>query len=147
MNLQQEGLLAAGLRSYVHAVARALRVEPEAAWCEVAEMCTAYVAVRERAIDYPDRDVMVLWDERVGWLVALEPRPDEKLVVLAHVDGDVVPEPPDVARVVAATLTEQAARTSQGPERKVDAGRVRAEVMAYALPVVVEQALRFPRPA
>ncbi|RSM85244.1 hypothetical protein DMH04_18315 [Kibdelosporangium aridum] len=110
-------------------------------------MSTAYVAVRERAIDYPNRDVMLLWDERIGWIVALEPKPDEEPVVLGHISGDVVPAAADVARAVAAVLTAQTVQPDRGPEHKADPGHVRAEILAYALPVVVEQTVQFPRPA
>lgn len=124
-----------GCRSYVRAVARAIRVEPEAAWCEVAESSTAYVAVRERARDYPDRDVMLLWDERTGWQVALEPGPEERLVVLSHVPGDVVPEPVDVARAVAVALQDCSAPGDVQASSGAEPGHVRAQILAYALPV------------
>lgn len=147
MRVQQEGLFAVGLRTYVRAVARALQVEPEAAWCEVAEMSTAYVAVGERSLDYPDRDVMLLWDERIGWLVALEARPDEEPVVLAHINAGVVPGPAEVAAAVASALTDRTVLPGRGSAHRVDPGHVRAEILAYALPAVVGQAVQFPRPA
>lgn len=134
MRTQQEGLFADGLRSYVREVARALRVEPEAAWCEVAESSTAYVAVRERSSAHPDKDVMLLWDEKAGWLVALEPKPGERPIVLGRVGGDVVPEPVAVARAVGSALRDGKGMAAGVRTENADLGQVRAQILAYALP-------------
>jgi hypothetical protein len=147
MSAVSDGRFAAGLRSYVRAVARAMEVEPEAAWCEVADPSTAYVAVRERAPDYPEHDVMLLWDERLGWLVALENNPAEQPVTLARVDGDVVPEPALVARTVRAVLGAPS-RFSTSPPRAgtLGSGDVRARILAYAAPVLIERVVTIRSP-
>ncbi|MEV4313075.1 DUF6292 family protein [Actinocrispum sp. NPDC049592] len=120
----------AGLRSYVHAVAAELGVEAAAAWGEVAEPSTAYVAVRERAVSHPDRDVMVLWDERAGWVVALEHEPGEPPVVLARIEDDLVPEPRRVAQVVRAALGGDT--VSLPVVRNGDTADLRARISACA---------------
>jgi hypothetical protein len=89
-----------GLGGYVHAVARAVGVSPEATSYEVSDTATAYLGLHRRAPNYPDRDLMLVWGERDGWVVAVETGPVEGPIVLAYLGGDVLPDPAAVARFV-----------------------------------------------
>lgn len=96
--------LATALRTYVRAVADAVGVPPEGTSHEVTDTVTAYLALARRWHEYPDRDLMLVWGERQGWAVAVETAPDEPPVVLAHLSGDPVPHPADVARFVTESI-------------------------------------------
>jgi hypothetical protein len=89
------------LAVYVHQVAAAIGVPAEATGCEVSDTATAYLGLDQRWPALPDQDLMLVWDERLGWYVAVENKPAEAPVVLAYLDGDTVPTPAAVARFVA----------------------------------------------
>ncbi|MGH3504945.1 MAG: DUF6292 family protein [Nocardioidaceae bacterium] len=93
------GLTAAsGLGHYVEAVAEALELGPGGALWETAEHATAYLALDARSPAHPGRDVMLNWDENVGWLAATEPvEPAEQAIVLARLHGELLPAPTVVA--------------------------------------------------
>lgn len=69
---------------------------------EAAEEVSAYVALDGRLARHPDRDTALLWDERSGWSFAMETHSGEDLLVLAHLGGELVPDPLRVAAFVAA---------------------------------------------
>ncbi len=46
-------------------------------------------------------EALLVWDEHLGWYIAVETAPAEAPVVVAYLDGDVVPPPAAVARFVA----------------------------------------------
>jgi hypothetical protein len=89
------------LAAYVHLVAAAIGVSTEATGSEVSDTATAYLGLDQRWPALPDQDLMLVWDERLGWYVAVENKPAEAPVVLAYLDGDTVPTPAVVARFVA----------------------------------------------
>lgn len=91
------------LADYVHQVAAAIGVSSDATGHEVTDTATAYVAVDERCVTHPDHDLMLVWDERLGWYIAIETTPTEPPVVMAYLDGDAVPAPAVVARFVTDT--------------------------------------------
>jgi hypothetical protein len=93
--------LRSGLAGYIRAVAAAMRVPIEATDFEISDTTTAYLALTERWILRPGRDLMLLWTEVHGWSVAVETAPTESPFVLGYLGGDdVVPSPHAVARFV-----------------------------------------------
>jgi hypothetical protein len=96
-------VLRQGLAGYVRAVAAAVDVPVEGATFEVSDTATAYLALACRWPQRPSQDLMLVWDERNGWMVAVETGPAEEPLVVAYLRGDdVVPEP----RVVASFVTD-----------------------------------------
>jgi uncharacterized protein DUF6292 len=89
------------LAVYVHQVAAAVGVPAEATGHEVTDTATAYIGLDQRAGHQPGRDLMLVWDERLGWYIAVETTPAESPEVVAYLDGDAVPAPAEVARFVA----------------------------------------------
>lgn len=104
-------LLAHALSDYVLAVAEAVGVPPEGTSCEVTDTITAYLALSRRKPEYPGRDLMLIWSEWQGWVVAVETDPAEPPVMLACFGSDTVPHPKAVARFV----TESIGRKRRGP--------------------------------
>jgi hypothetical protein len=100
VNVDPDSLTARGLSRYVLAVAASLRVPRHALHHEVSELSSAYLALHRRSPRYPDLDLMLLWDERHGWSVALETAPADGPVVLAYLGGDVLAEADEVHRFV-----------------------------------------------
>lgn len=96
------------LADYVHAVAGQLGVPAEATGFEVSDTVTAYLGLRERCADRPNRDLMLVWNERDGWLIAAETRPNEPAHAIGYLGGpDILPHPYTVARFVTALLGGQ----------------------------------------
>jgi hypothetical protein len=96
--------LSKSLAEYVMQVARAIGVPPDAVGYEVSDTATAYLALAERSPEHAGRDLMLVWDERLGWYVGVESRPGETQLVLCYLGGDAVPSPGAVARFVAETV-------------------------------------------
>jgi hypothetical protein len=94
------------LASYVHDVAIQVGVPAEATGFEISDTVTAYLGLRERRADCPNRDLMLVWNERDGWLVAAETDPTESGRVLGYLGGhDIVPHPRAVAQFVVTLLS------------------------------------------
>lgn len=93
--------LSQSLARYVRQVAAAIGVPVDAVGYEVSDTATAYLGLAERLPDHAGRDLMLAWDERLGWYVGVEPRSDEAPVVLSYLGGDAVPPTATVARFVA----------------------------------------------
>ncbi|MFC0541977.1 DUF6292 family protein [Kutzneria chonburiensis] len=100
MNVDPDSLTARGLSRYVSDVAATLRVPRHAVHHEVSELSSAYLALHRRSPMFPELDLMLLWDERHGWSVALETAPADGPVVLAYLGGDVLAEADEVHRFV-----------------------------------------------
>ncbi len=96
--------LSTRLADYVGQVADAIGVPADAVGHEVTDTATAYIALDERCVTQPDHDLMLVWDERLGWYVAAETAPAESPVVMAYLAGDAVPSPAAVARFVSDTV-------------------------------------------
>lgn len=94
------GTLSRRLAVYVHRVATAIGVSGEATGYEVSDTATAYLGLDQRIAAQPDRDLMLVWDERLGWYVAEENTPTEAPVIVAYLVEDAVPTPATVARFV-----------------------------------------------
>ncbi len=95
--------LSARLAAYVHQVAATIGVPAEATGYEVTDTATAYLALDQRSPARPDHDLMLVWDERLGWYIAFETIPTEPFAVLAYLDADAVPTPLAVAQFVSDT--------------------------------------------
>ena len=52
------------------------------------DTATAYLGLDQRSATRPGHDLMLVWDERLGWYVAVETTPTETPVVIAYLDGD-----------------------------------------------------------
>ncbi len=100
MNVDPDSLTARGLTRYVDSVAAALAMPRHAVHHEVSELSSAYLALHRRSPVFPELDLMLLWDERHGWSVALETAPADDPVVLAYLGGDVLAEADEVHRFV-----------------------------------------------
>jgi hypothetical protein len=92
--------LSGRLATYVHQVASAIGVPAEATGFEVTDTATAYLGLDQRWPTSPDHDLMLVWDERLGWYVAVETPPAETPVIIGYLEGDTVPTPAEVARFV-----------------------------------------------
>jgi hypothetical protein len=92
------------LAAYARQVAVAVGVPVEAVGFEVSDTATAYVGLVERLSARPSRDLMLVWDERLGWSVAVETMPGEPPLVAARLGNDTVPTPAAVAVFVAAVV-------------------------------------------
>ncbi|PXY22482.1 DUF6292 family protein [Prauserella muralis] len=88
-----------GLGVYVHRVAAAAGVGPEATCWELADReATAYVALDGSPAGFPGRDAALLWDDVRGWAVVLEAGSDADPLILAYLGGtDPLPPPETVA--------------------------------------------------
>lgn len=96
--------MALALDEYVRAVAEEVGVPPEGTSCEVTDTATAYLALARRGSKHPDRDLMLIWNERQGWIISVETDPTEPTIVLARLGGDPVPQPAAVASFVTETI-------------------------------------------
>lgn len=77
-------MLSRGLAGYVRAVAAAVGVPGEGTESEISDTATAYLGLARRSAELPDRDLMLLWSEQVGWHIAVETDPGEEPMVLAY---------------------------------------------------------------
>jgi hypothetical protein len=94
-------VLARSLSAYVRQVAAAVGVPADAVGYEVSDTATAYLGLSQRLPEHAGRDLMLEWDERLGWSVGVETDPSEKPLVLGYLVGDTVPPPARVAQFVA----------------------------------------------
>jgi hypothetical protein len=120
---QTDGQLGRGLAGYLAAVASSLDVSVEATASEVTDTATAYLALAARTPEHPGRDLMLVWNERHGWRLAVETNPGEDAVVLAYLGADPVPEPAVVARFVHDVLAGAPAGATTAPWDDADADR------------------------
>ncbi|MBB3050502.1 hypothetical protein FHS23_001497 [Prauserella isguenensis] len=92
------------LDGYIRAVADELDVPAEGMSFEISDTATAYLGLSTRRPSWPGRDLMLIWDERAGWSVAVETNPAERPVVIARLSDEPVPSPRTVARWVRGIL-------------------------------------------
>ncbi|MFI7680922.1 DUF6292 family protein [Actinophytocola sp. NPDC049390] len=89
------------LADYVRQVAVAVGVSADAVSHEVTDTATAYIPLDRRSATQPEHDLMLVWDELLGWYVAAETAPTETPVVIGYLVGELVPPPSVVARFAA----------------------------------------------
>ncbi|WAL64658.1 DUF6292 family protein [Amycolatopsis cynarae] len=126
--------LSRGLAGYLRAVAAAVGVPPEATSFEVSDTATAYLGLARRWSGRPGDDLMLVWSERHGWMVAVETEPGQAPVELAHFPGaEMVPDPTAVAGFVADVVTGRLSGASS-PVLPARAGRqeLAARLAQYA---------------
>lgn len=92
--------LASALAAYTYLVAEQVGVPADAVTHEVTDTATAYLGLTARTADLPQRDLMLVWDERLGWYIAVEPRGNDQPPVICHLGGHIAPPPATVARFV-----------------------------------------------
>ncbi|ONI85078.1 hypothetical protein ALI22I_32115 [Saccharothrix sp. ALI-22-I] len=93
--MDNSALISIGLARYVKAVAEEIGVPPEGTEFEVSDTATAYLG-----LEGPGPDLMLLWNEKRGWSIAVETDPTEAPLVIAHLGMPLVPPPDAVARFV-----------------------------------------------
>ena len=93
-------LLDRSLAAYVRQIAAAVGVPADAVGYEVSDTATAYLGLAQRLPEHAGRDLMLVWDERLGWSIGVETNPGEKPLVLGYLVGATVPPPAAVARFV-----------------------------------------------
>ncbi|WP_116049853.1 DUF6292 family protein [Amycolatopsis palatopharyngis] len=90
-----------GLSGYLRAVAEEVGVPREGTSFEVSDTATAYLALAGRWHERADQDLMLVWSERHGWVLAVETDPAEPALVVDYLGGnDLVPTPAEVGRFV-----------------------------------------------
>jgi hypothetical protein len=95
-----------GMAGYLQAVATALKVPADATGFEISDTITAYLGLPDRIADCPNHDLMLVWNEQDGWLVAAEYRPTEPLKVIGYLGGqNILPHPYTVAQFVVHLLS------------------------------------------
>ncbi|WIX82887.1 DUF6292 family protein [Amycolatopsis carbonis] len=92
------------LAEYTRQVAEQIGVPADAVTYEVTDTATAYLGLTRRTTDLPRRDLMLVWDERHGWYIAIEPRGNDQPPVISHLGIQIAPPPATVARFVADVL-------------------------------------------
>ncbi|HEX5406131.1 MAG TPA: DUF6292 family protein [Pseudonocardiaceae bacterium] len=97
---------ARNLRAYVAEVAAALGVGLESSVIDAGRPASAYLALDISMTRFPDHDLALLWDERVGWSAAVEAASGEDLVVFARQGGDPRPRPEEVEWFVREVLSD-----------------------------------------
>ncbi|WNV87830.1 DUF6292 family protein [Umezawaea sp. Da 62-37] len=97
MDFDFDETVAAGLRRYVNLVTGALGLTGECSYVEVERPAGAYLALDGGLARFPDRDLALLWNEEHGWSMAVETDSAEDPLVLAHMGGDPLPSPGEVA--------------------------------------------------
>ncbi|MBB3663634.1 MULTISPECIES: DUF6292 family protein [Prauserella salsuginis group] len=101
-----------GLDGYIGAVADELEVPAESMSFEISDTATAYLGLSTRWPSWPGHDLMLIWDERAGWSIAVETTPAERAVVIARLGGEPVPSPRVVSRWVETTLAGSRPQTA-----------------------------------
>jgi hypothetical protein len=101
MHPNHSRLPAPGLDGYLRSVATAVHVPVDAAaWSDIRPPATAYLPLPHRSPERPDRDMLLVWGEQDGWLIAADTAPTEPPIVLAYLGQDVLPGPDTVSRFV-----------------------------------------------
>jgi hypothetical protein len=125
MELEPWGRAALGLRQYVRQVAQRLGCTGDAFLVQTEAPVSAYLPLAQQLYGFPGRDAALLWHHRHGWSAEV----DESLVV-AHLGGDPLPPPADVARFVADLVAGRPRRRQE--QVSVPADVLRARLVAYA---------------
>jgi hypothetical protein len=101
MRPENSRLPASGLDGYLKSVATTVHVPANAVWSDIRPPATAYLPLSHRSPERPDHDLLLVWGEQDGWLIAADTAPIEQPIVLAYLGQDVLPRPDTVSRFVA----------------------------------------------
>ncbi|PKW00177.1 hypothetical protein ATK30_0264 [Amycolatopsis echigonensis] len=96
--------LDSALAGYVSQVAERVGIPLDAVTHEVTDTATAYLGLVSRTAGHPEHDLMLVWDERLGWSIAIEPRGDDQPPAICRLRGHIAPPPGAVAQFVADVL-------------------------------------------
>jgi hypothetical protein len=89
-------------------VASALGVGLESCAIDPNPPASVYVALDAKLSGFPDRDLALLWDERLGWSAAVEAHAGKDLIVVTYRGGELLPdEPRDVVGFVRALVADR----------------------------------------
>lgn len=97
MELDFDDSVVRGLARYVRLVTKALELRGDCSFVHAGAPANAYIALDGRFPHFPGRDVALLWDEQHGWSAAVETPSGPDMQVVAHLGGDVLPPPGEVA--------------------------------------------------
>lgn len=97
MDLDFDDSVVRGLERYVRLVTKALGLRGDGSYVHAGDPANAYIALDGRFSHFPGRDVALLWDEQRGWSAAVETSSSAELLTVAHLYGDVMPPPQEVA--------------------------------------------------
>lgn len=100
----QGGVPVRGLRGYLCAVAAELGMAGDDACAEGGPPASAHLAVRGHLSSFPDRAVVLVWDEEYGWAAAVGIEQEDDLVVLSYLGDEVLPPAAAVAAFTRALL-------------------------------------------
>ncbi|GAA1292575.1 DUF6292 family protein [Saccharothrix xinjiangensis] len=101
---RHDGVPAGGLRGYLCAVAAELGMTGECGCAESGPPASVHLTVRGHLSSFPDRDVVLVWDEEYGWAAAVGIEQEDDLVVLSYLGGEVLPPAAAVAAFTRALL-------------------------------------------
>lgn len=112
-----------GLRCYVQQIAIGLGIGLESACCEAILPASAYLALTQRLVSAPDRDVALYWDATHGWAVGMESGAGGAPVLVAYLGGaDVLPDSESVVLFAKTVLADQPAGQPNPPVHLPDEG-------------------------
>lgn len=78
------------LHAYVTAIAEYFGVPPDQTSCEAEGLATAYIGFGPCLPDFPQRDLALVWDERLGWAAAVQTASGE-LIAFSYLASSPVP--------------------------------------------------------
>ncbi|WP_244231273.1 DUF6292 family protein [Saccharomonospora piscinae] len=122
--------LESALAAYIELVAEQVDVPAVSVTHEVTDTATAYLGLAVRAADLPQRDLMLIWDERLGWSIAIEPRGNDRPPVICHLGGHVAPSPAAVAQFVSDVVHKQCRGQLSPVPRSLDREMLTAHLAA-----------------
>jgi hypothetical protein len=131
MNLDRESAAARGLRRYVGLVADAVGIGAAASAVQLDEPVNVYLPLERCIAEYPEHDLALLWDERYGWMLAIEVPGTTQLTVLGYLTDTLLPPP----RVVADYVTRACSGAGLGqprPEQPADDADLADRLATYA---------------
>jgi hypothetical protein len=120
----------AGLRAYAAVVAAAVGVGLESCCLGADDEATIYLAVDHQVAGFAGRDVALLWDERIGWAVAVETASGEDMVLVAVYPADLLPAPGAVARWFT-RVADGDSRSVTVRDRRVDYVELQRQLSSY----------------
>lgn len=119
-----------GLRRYITLVAQAVGIGAESTYLQMEPVSEAYLALSDRLVGFPERDVALLWDEKHGWALALETHGGADLIVLGYLGLSVLPAPQVVARYVADATAGRGVGDLDPPDFSLDTDEQTPDVLA-----------------